>query len=484
MSTLAAPPPLRHSRLLAVVGSEIAEELTDRAAYPPGESSFSPARIRHFNDERDLRALLLDCYRRYGPVFTVRLMQRRLVFMIGPAANHYMTVSHASNFTIRESLMREMIEIAGDGLFTTDGEYHRRMRKAVLPALQADSVASYFDIIVEESELAFGRLTPGEALDVHSWARRLVLRIIMRSLFGFDPDGEEMRASRVLETFDEFHNMPAAMMMLPSRFSPKGRFMRIVAKLDQMIYAEIARRRAGDGGGADIMSLLLNMRDEDGELLSPGQVRDQAITLLLASGATTGSVLTFFLYELARHPRVAERILAEQREQAGGGCPSAEQLKRGELVELEMALDEALRMYPSVWIGPRRSASAFEFEGVTVPANAYVSYCPLASHYLPEVFPEPERYRPERFAPEAKAVLPKGAYVPFGGGSRTCIGMRLALMELRTITSLALKRFEFEVPREYGLRIGPMPMLKPKGGLWMIPRERAVASEPAPLMAV
>ena len=108
---------------------------------------------------------------------------------------------------------------------------------------------------------------------------------------------------------------------------------------------------------------------------------------------------------------------------------------------LDMALDETLRMYPPAWIGPRRSIEPFELCGVHVPGGVFVNYCSWASHHLPEVFPEPARFRPERFAPEAKAALPKGAYVPFGGGSRTCIGMRFGQLEVKAIAGAILRRF-------------------------------------------
>ena len=105
-----------------------------------------------------------------------------------------------------------------------------------------------------------------------------------------------------------------------------------------------------------------------------------------------------------------------------------------------MALDETLRKYPPAWVGPRRARESFEFEGVKVPERAFVNYSSWASHHLPDVFPDPEAFRPERFAPDAKAALPKGAYVPFGGGSRTCIGMRFGQLEVRAIASLILSR--------------------------------------------
>jgi cytochrome P450 len=144
------------------------------------------------------------------------------------------------------------------------------------------------------------------------------------------------------------------------------------------------------------------------------------------------------------------------------------------LPRLEMAIDETLRKYPPAWIGPRRSVEPFELEGVRVPGGVMVNYCSWASHWLPEVFPEPERFRPERFTPEATAALPKGAYVPFGGGSRTCIGMRFGLLEVKAIASSILGRFSVELAEpERPLSIRQMPTLSPRGGLPMVVRPAA-----------
>ena len=144
----------------------------------------------------------------------------------------------------------------------------------------------------------------------------------------------------------------------------------------------------------------------------------------------------------------------------------------GELPELEMVFDETLRKYPPAWIGPRRSVEPFEFAGHSVPARAFVNYSSWASHHLPEVFPEPEEFRPERFTPEAKAALPKGAYVPFGGGSRTCIGMRFGQLEIRTIATLLLARFTLSLPDDFQLTIRQMPTISPKDGLPMVVHPR------------
>jgi cytochrome P450 len=140
-----------------------------------------------------------------------------------------------------------------------------------------------------------------------------------------------------------------------------------------------------------------------------------------------------------------------------------------------MVFDETLRKYPPAWIGPRRSVEAFEFEGHTIPGRAFVNYCSWASHNLPDVFAEPSEFRPERFTPEAKAALPKGAYVPFGGGSRTCIGMRFGQLEIRTIATLLLTRFTLTLPEDFQLEIRQMPTISPREGLPMIVAPRTTA---------
>jgi cytochrome P450 len=143
-----------------------------------------------------------------------------------------------------------------------------------------------------------------------------------------------------------------------------------------------------------------------------------------------------------------------------------------------MIIDETLRKYPPAYIGPRRSVETFEFNGATVPARAHVSYCSWASHHLPDVFEEPEAFRPERFSEENKEKLPRGAYVPFGGGSRTCIGMRFGQAEIAVIGRAILERHRLDLLPGYELRIRHAPTISPRRGLPMTVRK---ASSPAVL---
>ena len=446
-----APPPAVPSGVLRRVRSDLRSQRAARGQWPPGELSFSMRRTREF--EREPLPLLLRLRERHGPVFTIRLLYAPVVFALGPEANHYMTVSHASNFRWRDGGMGDLIPLLGDGLLTTDGEYHRRARRIMLPAFHREQLAASTSIMEEEAENAVSLWRPGERLDLYMWTRRLALRIAMRALFGFDPD-QGSRDARMAAEFEEalgYWGRDYMVQMLRGPGSPWRAMNRARATLDRVIFAEIAHRRASGERGVDILSLLLDASDEDGSRLSDRELRDQVMTLLFAGHDTATSTVTFMFYELARNP-------AE--------LPAGDE-------QLDMVLDETLRMYPPAWIGPRRSIEPFELHGVRVPGGVMVNYCSWASHHLPEVFPEPWRFLPSRFAPDAKAALPKGAYVPFGGGSRTCIGMRFGQLEIKAIARAILSRFQLALTGpERPVSIRQMPTLSPRGGLPVVVRAR------------
>jgi cytochrome P450 len=471
---LVGPPPMLGSNPFSVMLQDLRDERSSGIAFPPGETRFSIPRTRRFAE--DPLPILLDCYERYGSVFTLRLFHSNVVFMLGPAANHYVTVSHASNFTWRDGHFRDLIGLMGDGLLTIDGEFHRRSRLIMLPAFHHNHIAASVETIVQETDRALGQLEPGSEIDLYAWTRRLAMRVAMRALFGVDPDGDRARAIDAAGLFERalaFYSSDYFLRVFRVRGSPWARMQHAARELDGLIYSEISHRRSTGERGADILSLLLDAHDEDGTTLTDLQIRDEVMTLLFAGHDTTTSTVSFMFYELARNPQIAERLRAEQDARLAGAAPSAAQLTSGELAELELVLEETLRKYPPAWVGPRRAVESFEFEGQLVPGRAFVNYSSWASHHLPDVFEDPEQFRPERFTPEARAALPKGAYVPFGGGSRTCIGMRFGQLEVRTIATLILSRFTLSLPEDFELSIRQMPTISPRNGLPMRVQARA-----------
>jgi cytochrome P450 len=487
---LVGPTPMLDSNPFSVMLQDLRDERSSGVAFPPGETRFSLSRTRRFAGEP--LEMLLESYERYGPVFTLRLFHSNVVFMLGPESNHYMLVSHAENFRWREGQFRDLIGLMGDGLLTIDGDFHRRSRMIMLPAFHRENIAASYDVIAQEATHALDSLAPGDELDLYAWTRKLAMRVAMRALFGLDPDGARARAIDAAGLFEEalaFYASDYFLRVLRMRGTPWWRMQRAARELDALIYSEIAERRASGQRGQDILSLLLDAQDEDGNTLNQVQIRDEVMTLLFAGHDTTTSTVSFMFYELARNPQIAARLIAEQDAQLAGAAPTGAQPSSGDRSQigqpqLEMVLDETLRKYPPAWVGPRRSIEPFEFAGHTVPGRAFVNYCSWASHHLPDVFEDPEEFRPERFAPDAKAAMPKGAYVPFGGGSRTCIGMRFGQLEVRTIATLILQRFTLSLPGDFQLQIRQMPTISPKHGLPMHVHARAaVAAATVPAAA-
>ena len=468
---LVGPEPISFNPARRLIGDLREERRTD-VPFPPGDTRFSLSRTRQFADYP--LPVLLDAYERFGPVFTMRIFHGNSVFMIGPEANHYMLVSHAANFRWREGHMGDLIPLLGDGLLTIDGEFHRRSRRIMLPAFHHDAIAAALATMDAEIDRSLEGWREGARVDVYYWARRLALRIAMRALFGFDPDAAVARTdvARKFEQSLGFWSRDYFLQVLRGPRSPFAHMQAARLELDALIFDEISRRRGSGERGQDVLSLLMDAADEDGEQLSDQQIRDQVMTLLFAGHDTTTSTVAFMFYELARQPDIVAALREEQGRVLGKARPDAGLLMSGQLALLEMVVDETLRKYPPAWIGARKSVETYEFAGQTVPGGVYVNYSSWISHHLAEVFPEPDEFQPERFAPEAKAALPRGAYVPFGAGSRTCIGMRFGQLEVKAIATQLVRRFDFEPVPGYELHTRQMPTIGPRGGLPLIVHTR------------
>ena len=428
--------------------------------------------MRDFRARRQMLDLLLEAHARYGPVFTLRTFHLASVWMLGPEANRFMLVTDRDKFVWREGMMGDLIPLIGDGLLTTDGEYHDEARRIMMPAFHRNQVVGATETMIEEADRAIDSWRVGDRVDLYDWARHLAMRIAMRALFGLDPDatgGHDI--AQEFERGLSFHGEEFVFQVLRGPGAPFERVKSARRILDRLLGEEISRRRGGHEGD-DVLTMLLQATDEDGARLSDEQVRDQALTLLFAGHDTTTSTVAFLFYELARSAGWRERLEAEQEGLGGDGIPTGEQLF-AELPLLDQALDETLRLYPPAWVGPRKAAVDFEFAGNRIPAGVPVNYSSWASHRLPEVFPDPEAFRPERFEPQAKARIPKGAYVPFGAGPRICIGMRFGQLEVKAIASRILGRYRLELEPGWELQIRQMPTLSPQGGLPVVVRPRS-----------
>lgn len=439
---------------------------------PPGETSFSLARARRFVE--DPLGLMLDSYDRFGPVFTLRLANLKVTFMLGPEATHHITVANSSNFTWGDSLLREFLPVLGEGLFLTDGEDHDRARRIMLPAFGRAHVTSSLVAMVEETEAALDDFEVGSTIDLYAWSRRHTLRLLMRALLGLDPTSERTSVTKIaacLDVVEEFHRY---FLLRAARgpLTPWARLQRAMRELDKLLSEEIADRRASGHRGSDILSLLLEADAGSEQQLADNEVRDHMKTLLFSGQDSTTSTFSLMFYEIASNPDIRRRLAEEHRKAFPAARPTAEQLAAGDLDYLDMVLDETLRRYAPPFLGPRRPRQHFEFGGYTIPAGSHIAYSMWATHHLPDLYPEPFEFRPERFTAEARAARPKGAYAPFGGGQRTCAGMRFAQAQVRTVAALIQSRFTLRLPPGFRLELSQLPTVSPKHGLPMVIGER------------
>ena len=472
--SISAPrPEPMEQRLLQRIGDDIRRErrVRRRAALPPGSLAPSFANTRAIIS--DPLGLLLEHRRRFGPVFTIRLLHEPIVWAIGADVNHQILVSDFDAFQWREGRFADLWPLLGDGLLNVDGPYHRDFRMLMLPAFHRDYIAALAETMVEEALTAAERLQDGQVVEIYHWVRELAMRIALRGLLGVEAtDGREEPLAEAFEASLAIHGEPVLLQLLPLPRTPLARAIAARRRLDALVRAEIEERRRRGDPGRGVLGLLLSATDDSGSPLPTGVVRDQAVTLLFAGHDTTTTTFTFLIHELGRNPGVRSTVEDELEGVVGDRAPSADLLDGQALPVLERSLKETLRCYPAAWVGPRRTTRDVTLAGVPVPAEIGVQYSSWATHHLPELYPDPFRFDPDRFLPEREAALPRGAYVPFGGGSRMCLGKRFGEYELRALAAVLLPRVRFEPCSHENPRIVTTPTLGPKGGLRFVIRAR------------
>jgi len=417
---------------------------------------------------KDQLAFVTGLLRSYGKASTFYLGPSPMVLFTTPEAVRYVLVEHAKDFTIRE-ITQGLRRLLGDGLLTTDGDFHQQQRRLMLPAFHRKRVESYRDAMVTYTERMLQRWQPGRQVNIAAEMQRLTLEIVAKALFNVDISQESTTLGKAFNDVREFpgrrrFSFRSWRINLPFTFY--GRFVRAKALLDKTVYDIMAQRRSTGEDAGDVISMLLTARDEDGAALSDVQVRDEIMTLFAAGHETTANSLTWTLYLLSQHAEERDKLLVELQSVLQGRAPTVEDL--GRLPYLEMVVKEAMRLFPPAWMMGRRALKDYELEGYHLPEGSFAVLSPWVTHHMAEYFVEPERFWPERFDPVAGEKHPSFAYFPFGAGPRMCIGATFAMMEARLLLATIIQRYSpMLVP---GHRVEPRPMvtLHAKFGMQMV----------------
>jgi cytochrome P450 len=405
-------------------------------------------------------------FERFGDAYRVQQGDSHLYLLRDPDHIRDVLVTNAAAFDKQHSAFQRLSLVLGDALLTSDGERWRRQRRLVQPAFARSRLVQYSSVMVEEAARASRELPRGKRFDLSREMNALTLRIVTRTLFGqaFEESGETRSAMADLNRW--FATPPQLLRLVPGT---QRRFDRALATLDAVIERLIdTKRRAqidADAAGTDLLSALMQARDEQGEALTARELRDQLLTLYLAGHETTSQALTWTLYLLTQAPDALAKLQSELDQVLGGRLPTYDDLAA--LPYTEQVIKEGLRLYPPAFVLPRHACADTHIGPYRVAKGSEVVIWSFHAQRDPRFYPEPERFRPERFEAEAEAARPKYAYLPFGAGQRACIGQLFAMVEAQLILATLLPRLRFEYAAARPARIRTGVTLTPRGGMPM-----------------
>jgi cytochrome P450 len=408
---------------------------------------------------------LLKLFREYGDIAYFKMGGQHMYLLTRPDFIQDVLVNGHRNFMKSRILQRAKV-LLGEGLLTSEGEFHLRQRRLVQPAFYRERLISYADTMVASAKEAASRWRDGETRDIADEMMRVTLAIVGRTLFSKDVEHEASDIGQaltdVLGTFGTL-TLPAShlIQMLPiPKFLRAKRAQRF---LDKTIYDMIAERRASGLDTGDLLSMLLMAVDEEGSGgMTDKQVRDEALTLFLAGHETTATALTWTWYLLSQNPEADARMRAEIQQVLGGRTATYDDLPK--LRYTEMVVAESLRLYPPAWAVGRMVKTDTRVYNYEVKQGAICLMSPYVMHRHPRYWPDPERFDPERFTPEQKQARPKFAYFPFGGGPRVCIGERFAWMEGVLLLATFAQRWRLELVPGQTIETHPQITLRTRHG--------------------
>ncbi|GAC1343093.1 MAG: cytochrome P450 [Ktedonobacteraceae bacterium] len=437
----------------------------------------------------DQLGYLLQLEQTYGRMATVYIGKTPIVLLFRPEHVRYVLTENPRNFTNREvagglifgnllvltllacnftsKVTKGLHDLVGDGLLTTDGDFHRLHRRLLQPAFSKRRVENYADMFVQYTREAIEHWQPEAEIDIARDLQTLILRMTMKMLVNIDMLNESIDSTKII---DDLLGHPIGILegllnlQIDLPITPYGQRMAARRKADAYLYNLIDRRITDKRDVGDILSILLSSGDNPAEdALTRQQVRDELVSLIAAGHETTTNTLTWTFYLLSQHPTILKNVLSELQTVLAGRDPQIEHLPH--LTYLDWVVKESMRLYPSAWTQGRYAVGAFDLDGYHFPAGTMLMFSQWVFHRLPDIWEDPEIFRPERWDPLNGQRVPQWAYFPFGGGTRICIGMPFAQLQTRLVLATILTHYIPRVVLRYPVVPLPLITLRQKYGL-------------------
>ncbi len=432
----------------------------------------------------------LESYaKKYGDIFTMTLSLGEVVIVSSPQALQEILTKDNNEYEAPGSKLLQPL-FGEYSMFSLEGDRHRRERKLLMPPFHGDRMRNYGELICNITKEAASNLKVSNTFIARKLMQEITMQVILQAVFGLydSPRLSEIRS--MLADFLELTASPlrASLLFFPALqkdlgpWSPWGKYQRQQEKLNELLYTEIATRRSQIyPDRTDILTLMLLARDEEGQGMTDQEIRDELMTMLFAGYETSATTLAWAVYWIYKQPEVYQKLMQELETIE---IDTADPMTIFHLPYLTAVCQETLRLYPAgMFTFPRRTKQPVELQGYHLEAGTMIQGSIYLTHHREDLYPEPKKFKPERFLERQYSPY---EYLPFGGGSRRCLGMALANFEMRLVLATLLSNFEMELaenrpvkPQRRGITLGPA------GGVKMLMKgERKQVEKKSPSVAV
>ncbi|MFT7687906.1 MAG: cytochrome P450 [Candidatus Azotimanducaceae bacterium] len=410
-----------------------------------------------------------EFFQKYGKVIRIDALFQRAVLLLGPEANELVMMDKDKNFSSRKGWEKILDRLFHNGLMLRDFEDHRAHRRIMNVAFKPEALKNYMAKMNPILEIGLSSWNEQKGFCFYPNIKKLTLDVAAVVFIGMEL-GED--AEKVNQAFVDTVAASLAVVRFPVPGLALWKGMKGREYLVKYFSSMIAEKRTSND--IDMFTQFCRNTNEEGQYYSDEDIVDHIIFLMMAAHDTTTSAITTMIYGLGKHPEWQTK-LREQCDavfaETGNAHLAFEDQDKLELVE--WTFKEALRLYTPVPSIPRRSIRSFEFEGYTIPANTSVSVSPSFTHYMPEIWENPDEFEPDRFSSQrAEDKKHPFAWVPFNKGAHMCIGLHFAHMQVKAFIYQFLRSYEFELPKDYKLEMIQIPIPKPKDGLPILLKSR------------
>ncbi|RSK25796.1 cytochrome P450 [Bacillus sp. HMF5848] len=416
---------------------------------------------------QDPLAFLNKLRAHYKDVAKIRFGKEPIYVVMNPDMIKEVLVSKAGVF-IKSEAFNELKPFLGEGLLTSEGDFHMRQRRMMQPSFTKKHIQVYADTMKNVAYEAIESWQSDKERIINVDMMNVALAIISKTMFSMDVNESHDTIGPPIDTGMHIATKRMrALVKIPHSIPTKEnqQFMNAIKVLDGVVYDIIRSRRESTAEHDDLLGILMAARDEDDQSkMTDQQLRDEVMTIFLAGHETTANAMSWALYLLAKNPVVQEKAHKELDDVLGDRQIELEDVEK--LSYLKQVIQESLRLYPPAWMFGREALEDVQIGELLVPKGETVFVSPYITHRLDEYFEEPDQFNPDRFNNDFLKTIPSYAFFPFGGGPRVCIGNHFAMLEATIVLATVLQHFTFTMSSSMAI-VEPEPLitLRPKGGL-------------------